>query len=156
MHKTAQQESPPPTHHHEATFLFDWVGLGLSGLCLVHCLAMPILISLLPLLELVAEEQSFHFWMAGLIIPVGSLAFWRGFLRHANKSIVVIGLVGLALITSGIFVHSVADQWGRVLTITGGIFLIIAHFRNWRASRCRACHKPQGSQLNLNSASNAR
>ena len=57
----------------------DAIGIGLSGLCMVHCLALPVLLSLAPALAWMESEWT-HLALAGLALVVGVFAMrtWLG------------------------------------------------------------------------------
>lgn len=114
----------------------DKAAVALSGLCLVHCLALPLVLAVLPFLnELVADHL--HAPMLLLVIPVSVLAFASGFRRHRRGGVLAFGALGLALLVlGGTVAHSryglAAD---RALTIAGSLLLAVTHFCNSRLSR---------------------
>lgn len=124
--------SPKPTG------LLDNAAVALSGLCLLHCLALPVLVALLPFLGQFGEGH-FHVQMLLVVLPVSVVAFTLGFRRHRVKSIVVWGAFGmLLLMLGGTVAHSsygiIAD---RTVTICGALILAVAHYFNNRFSRHR-------------------
>ncbi|MGE0764402.1 MAG: MerC domain-containing protein [Bdellovibrionales bacterium] len=136
-------------HNHNPSPSLDWLGLGLSGLCTLHCLALPFLISLLPAVEALDHHGYFHLVMAILIVPLGMIAFWRGYRQHKQVWVLLVGMLGLALITVGLLKtsaneHSPLNSTNTLLTVLGSIALMFTHYQNWRLSRrCLACHSEQ-------------
>jgi len=121
-----------------ATGLLDNAAVALSGLCLLHCLALPMVIAVLPFLGQFGEGH-FHVQMLIAVLPVSIIAFAFGFRRHHSGSVVAWGGVGvLVLIVGGTIAHGsygiVAD---RLLTICGALILAAAHYFNNRFSRHR-------------------
>lgn len=119
--------------------LWDKVAVVLSGLCLVHCLALPVLVAVVPFLSELSAGH-LHAELLVIVIPISVLAFAIGFHRHRNWTIVGAGVLGMAVLTiGGTYVH---DRYGlaadRALTITGSVILAIAHFYNSRHSRHQA------------------
>lgn len=118
----------------------DQVAVALSGLCLVHCLLLPVAIAIIPFLGQV-DESHFHLQMLVLVLPVSGIALLLGFRRHGDRRIIVAGIVGLLLlVVGGTLAHSlygvVAD---RTLTILGSLILAATHYRNSQLSRrCRS------------------
>lgn len=114
--------------------------MALSGLCLVHCLLLPVAIAIIPFLGQV-DESHFHLQMLVLVLPVSGIALLLGFRRHGDRRIIVAGIVGLLLlVVGGTLAHSlygvVAD---RTLTILGSLILAATHYRNSQLSRrCRS------------------
>lgn len=119
--------------------LLDKAAVTLSGLCLLHCLLVPVIVTALPFFSQFSERH-LHAEMLVIVLPISLIALTSGFRRHANKRIVGWGIVGLLLLIVGAtFAHNlygvVAD---RLLTIGGSIILAFAHYRNSRMSRsCR-------------------
>ena len=121
-----------------ATGLLDNAAVALSGLCLLHCLALPMVIALLPFLGQFGEGH-FHVQMLIAVLPVSIIAFASGFRRHRSRSVVAWGGVGvLLLLVGGTIAH---DSYGivadRLLTICGALILAAAHYFNNRFSRHR-------------------
>jgi len=120
------------------TELLDRTGILLSGLCVVHCLALPLLIAVAPFLGQFAEGH-LHAQMLVIVLPLSTGALVLGFRRHRNRQIIIAGLVGMLLLTlGGTVMHAqfgiVAD---RLFTMSGAIVLAISHWFNSRAgSQC--------------------
>jgi hypothetical protein len=118
---------------------WDRIGVIVSGICLVHCLFLPILVATLPLWPM---ADSLHDWLhpvfALLLIPITLMAVRSGLLKHDQKS-------PAFLLGSGLLVILGAALWGHytpgfaaesVLTLAGSGLLIGGHWRNWQADRC--------------------
>lgn len=117
----------------------DQVAVALSGLCLLHCLLLPIAIVLLPFLGRF-DESHFHVQLLLLVIPVSLFALTLGYRRHADKRVLVSAGIGLALlIIGGTIVHAhYGVSADRALTILGSVILAVTHYRNSKLSRnCR-------------------
>ena len=116
--------------------VLDKVAISLSGLCLVHCLALPLAIVILPFLGQFSDDH-LHVQMLIMVIPVSAIALALGFRRHRHVGIVIAGIAGLAIVTiGGTIAH---DHYGlfadRLLTIIGSLVLAVTHYRNFRLSR---------------------
>ncbi|WP_172593153.1 MerC domain-containing protein [Altererythrobacter sp. B11] len=112
----------------------DRLGMAVSSLCLVHCLALPVLTALLPFFaaELPGDEW-IHPLLLGLALPVTGLALLRGWLRHRLARPAALGAAGLAIIASALLApHGVAES---ALTVVGGLLVVWAHVLNWRGHR---------------------
>jgi len=120
--------------------MLDKAAVTLSGLCLLHCLLLPVIITVLPFFGQFSERH-LHAEMLVIVLPISLIALTIGFRRHADKRVVGWGIAGLLLLIVGAtLAHNlygiVAD---RMLTITGSVILAVAHYRNSRLSRnCRA------------------
>ncbi|HSJ79381.1 MAG TPA: MerC domain-containing protein [Erythrobacter sp.] len=122
--------SPPQTRG-EAPW--HCVGMGLSALCLVHCLALPWLLASLPVLMLatlpdaVRDNEWLH---AVLILPV--LLVSGPVLLRDQPGTWQIGLVltAFAALIGGLFVGSETGE--QALTVTGAALLLAAHWARLR------------------------
>jgi uncharacterized membrane protein len=115
----------------KSTNWLDGAAVGLSALCLVHCLALPLVVAGLPFLAQFAEGH-LHKQMLVVVLPLSIVALGLGFRHHRNRRIVAAGVVGMALLTIGATVAH--EQWGvladRTFTISGALVLAAAHFHN--------------------------
>ncbi|RBP52741.1 MerC domain-containing protein [Arenicella xantha] len=121
----------------------DKLAIFLSGICLVHCLVAPILITLLPIVSLsvTVEEVLFHQLLLWLVIPTSVVGLFLGCRKHRRWSIVITGGAGMAiLIAVATFGHSwfglTGEKW---VTTLGGLVLACSHFLNYRACQSITC-----------------
>jgi hypothetical protein len=114
----------------------DRVGVLLSGLCAVHCLASLLLVAGLGLGGEVLLAPVIHRVGLALAIAVGSVTLVLGVVRHGDPLPLHTGAAGIALMAVALFVgHGTVEA---VLTIAGVALLAFAHLRNLRYSRCAA------------------
>ena len=116
---------------------WDLAGIGASSLCVIHCLATPLLVVFLPVLEVV--EKQTHTGFALAILGIGLLAFWPGYLRHRRWRIIATAIVGFSLISLGVTAPEgvLSESAEAIATILGGAILVTAHLRN--VYFCRSC-----------------
>ncbi|QEF99252.1 MerC mercury resistance protein [Stieleria maiorica] len=82
----------------------DWAGMVASIGCAIHCAAMPFVIAYLPALGLsFLADEAFHQWMAVGCFIIALTAFVPGFRKHGRLKPVIIGSVGLVLISVAAF-----------------------------------------------------
>lgn len=120
----------------------DTAAVLLSGACILHCLALPIAIGVLPALHIgFLEEPIFHILMILFVLPVSLLALTLGCRRHKDRRTLIQGGLGLLLLTvSALWGHDLAGETGeRILTSIGGLVLATAHIRNYRCCRAANC-----------------
>ncbi|BAK65486.1 MULTISPECIES: MerC domain-containing protein [Sphingobium] len=106
-----------------------------SLICLLHCLALPALLLLLPgTMLLFAQSEAFHVVALALLAPSAGLAFWLGYRRHGSGHVALAGGVGLLLLALALLpdVGEGGELW---LTVTGSVLLIAGHVANWRLRR---------------------
>ena len=113
----------------------DWldrVAVTGSAACMIHCLALPLLLAAAPSLSaIIAIPESFHRWVLLFAAPMAVIALVGGRARHAASWPLFLGAAGLGLMTIGAF----ALREGGVeiaVTVTGGILVALAHVTNLR------------------------
>lgn len=112
----------------------DRAAIILSMLCLVHCLALPIAISLLPaathLLDVPEEVHALLFLVAA---PISAYAIAAGYRKHGFLLPALIAAAALGLIGLGAFGGlSVLLETG--VSVVGSLLLVAAHVVNLRVS----------------------
>ncbi|MBR8844402.1 MULTISPECIES: MerC domain-containing protein [Pseudoalteromonas] len=113
----------------------DKAAIGLSMLCLVHCLILPFLLLVLPPFAglLALSDEAFHEWLLIAVIPISVLALGFGYVRHKSGLVVGLGLVGCTLL---VLATILAEQGGETLfTVLGSILISYAHLRNYALRR---------------------
>lgn len=117
----------------------DRVGIIASAVCLVHCLLLPLLVPLLPLLAGVAETESVHEGLLAFLALCAVVAFVPGFRAHRAGSVLAFGGLGVVLLALGVLAHDWPALAGfdTPLTVIGGLVLVSTHLVNLHL--CRAC-----------------
>lgn len=117
----------------------DWLdgaAVVLSALCLVHCLALPLVVAGLPFLAQFSEGH-LHAQVLTAVVPLSIVALGIGYRRHQDIRIPLGGLLGIVLLGTGAFIAH--DYLGvaadRAFTICGSLVLATAHFYNSYSSR---------------------
>lgn len=119
--------SSPPAARSEA--LWHRFGMGLSLLCLLHCLALPWLLSSLPMVMLATLPEGLreNAWVhAALIAPVllvSGPVLLRG-RPGAGQGLLV--FAAFAALIGGLFAGSETGEQG--LTVAGTALLLAAHW----------------------------
>ena len=117
----------------------DVVGAGASFLCAVHCAAMPVLLSTVPLagLEVLASHQLEQAFVVSAAL-FGFFVIGSGYCRHRLAWVAIAFLAGIAaLVTGAFFVHEPVVH--AVLLASGGVLLGTAHATNRRGVRRHRC-----------------
>lgn len=115
----------------------DRMGILLSGLCVLHCVAGIVLVAGFGLGGELLFAPSIHRIGLALATVIGGFTLLLGVLRHGDSRPLQLGLGGLAMMIAALIVgHGVAEA---VLTIGGVSLLAWAHVRNLRISNCATC-----------------
>ncbi|MEW5248397.1 MerC domain-containing protein [Microbulbifer discodermiae] len=109
----------------------DTLGIVASGLCLLHCMLIPVLPALGGLGVLVALQGSQYLHLA-LLIPVVLLAlasFPASCRRHRRHAVMIAGFSGILLLVIALYLEGI---WELLASILGAGLLILAHWVNRR------------------------
>lgn len=122
--------------------VLDLLAVSISGLCVIHCLLMPLALIMFPILSgsLFAGED-FHRFLVWVILPTSSAAFLLGCRRHKDNKVLLLGILGMfVLVSSAFWGHDLVGELGeRLFTVLGGLVLAAAHLRNFRLCRHDHC-----------------
>ena len=136
-------ETSLPSSEAAKPAFWDRVGISLSGICVVHCLLLPVALAALPLCPLL---ETAHAWLhpvfAVLLLPTTLAAMAHGYRRHGRKDVAALLGAGLVLILgAGFLGHDMPGAFTETtLTVFGSVLLITGHWRNWRTNA--ACRLP--------------
>jgi hypothetical protein len=117
----------------------DNLGIIASAVCLVHCLAFPFLIALLPVLGLqFLDTHESHLVIGGFIWLFAMFAIVPGYLKHKKLPILIGTIAGLALVTFGVLAgHQVLGEHGEIsCLIAGNLTLVATHWKNRAMCKC--------------------
>lgn len=113
---------------------FDRLGVLISGLCMVHCVAGLFLIGVLGLGGGVLLNPAIHRFGLVAAFLVGMFTIGAGALRHGHRLPLALGTTGLALMAAAIVSdHGTGEA---LLTICGVVLVASAHIVNLRRSGC--------------------
>lgn len=113
----------------------DKGAIALSLVCAVHCLALPVLAVMTPaIMGYFITDESFHRWLAFVVIPFSVFALTMGCRRHRRNAVVILGASGLLmLLFAAAFGHDILGEAGeKVATLIGAGLIALAHYRNYR------------------------
>ncbi len=116
----------------------DVSAVGLSSLCLVHCLMLPVVVSVYPAtIALTLSDEVFHVFMVLMAIPISVFALFFGCRSHRSYSVGLTGALGIGLLFMSAFLpHELAGETGeRLLTVSGALSLSVSHILNFRLCR---------------------
>lgn len=119
---------------------WDRIGISLSGLCMVHCMVMPVVLATAPLWSM---AETLHAWLHPLflvaLVPITAMALASTRGKPQAKRVRVLFGVGLfALVMASFFGHAAESPFVETtLTLLGSGLLIAGHRRNERI--CQRC-----------------
>jgi hypothetical protein len=122
------------------------LSIGLSALCVIHCLASPLLIVLLPsLAALQLGNEAFHSWLLMGVIPSSLFSLLMGCKQHQFYRVLIIGFCGLLFLISATLVEGFehGELIEKLLTVIGACIVACAHYSNFclcRQNSSCECH----------------
>jgi hypothetical protein len=122
---------------------FDRIAISLSAICIVHCLAVPLVVAVLPLAVLgLGGESHFHAVMLWLVVPISIIGLVMGYREHNRVAIVVAGIVGIAIVLVAVILGH--GQWPIsievLVSLIGSVLLAGAHWANFVVVRSVHVH----------------
>lgn len=108
--------------------------MAASAACIFHCLGLPILLSLVPVLAAyIALPEAFHAWAFLVAVPTSAAAVLFGCRRHGRSGPALLAVPGLMMLGGGVLAPE-----GRaeiLLSVGGATLLALAHLMNLRCLR---------------------
>lgn len=108
---------------------WDAYAASFSTLCVVHCLAVPVLLAVLPTFPAILDNHLIHVLLVLLAAPITLRVVWGAIENKESMAFVVSALFGLALLVSAI--TFVPHELEVTLTVCGGVSLAGAHIWRW-------------------------
>jgi hypothetical protein len=107
----------------------DLFGVACSSLCIIHCLATPVLLAAgIPIVGLSAlEGEGTHLFFAILVVVVALWSFPSGWRSHKNLIPGALALAGLSFL---LLTPILGESMELALAIIAGLILITAHLVN--------------------------
>ncbi len=120
----------PDSPRERATGRLDRLAIGLSSLCLVHCIATVLLAATLASAGAALANPAWHEIGFALAMLIGAAALGRGYAAHRDWRPLLFGLVGLTLMGVGLIRAEGLPEIAS--TMAGVALLAMAHRLNAR------------------------
>ncbi|HZF93702.1 MAG TPA: MerC domain-containing protein [Allosphingosinicella sp.] len=113
------------------TGAIDRMGIALSGLCVVHCVASAVWVAVLASAGGVLLDPMVHEVGLVLALVLGIVGLGRGVVEHGFMMPAAIGSLGLGVMTGGLSLGH--DGGGTLYAIVGVLLVALGHDLNRRA-----------------------
>lgn len=111
---------------------WDKVGVTTSLVCAVHCLALPLLLTSLPILGIdLVDNIAFEIFMIALAFVVGIIALIKGRKEYDSYLPIVLFVIGIGCL----ILKEVFHEWHTLLLIPAVAFILLAHYANYKMSK---------------------
>jgi hypothetical protein len=107
----------------------DILGAACSGLCMIHCIGLPILAATGTSFIGVAyfSGESAHLWLAAFMVAFALLSFPSGWRKHKRVVPSLLAGVGISLMALAIYADESLEAY---YVMAAGITLIAGHLTN--------------------------
>jgi hypothetical protein len=114
-------------------FSLDRIAMGISGLCVVHCIASSILLAMLSAAGGILGAPVVHEVGLAIAILLGAVALGRGAFEHGYMMPAAMGSFGLGIMAGALSLPHGAGM-ETVWTVVGVGILALGHDLNRRAT----------------------
>ena len=112
---------------------WDWLGIGASVICAIHCALLPLLLTSLPLFGInIIHHLGFELGMIALALVIGSYSMYHGYKKHHHRLTPWL----LFLLGGGFLVlKQLCPDYQLLLLVPAVALIIYAHLLNVRSCR---------------------
>lgn len=110
----------------------DRLAIGLSGLCLAHCILSAVIVTALAAAGGILLHPAFHEIGLVLAMALGAIALGRGVLQHGYALPVWVGSLGLGVMAGALTLPHEGGQ-ETIYSILGVLIVALGHDLNRRA-----------------------
>lgn len=123
-------------HSHDNNKI-EKLGFYLSVVCAIHCIATPVLITILPFLGSSLVNHSWEIWFIGGSLILAGTLLYTDFRKH-QKSLPLM-LLGASLCTKLMEILWTGDSLEFITGSVGALFIAAAYYFNWKYKKACGC-----------------
>ena len=116
------------------------LAIGLSLMCVIHCLFLTGLLALLPsMAALKLDNEAFHLWMVVALLPCSGYSLTLGCKQHKRYRLLIMGSIGLTLLVIALVLgeERIGEACEKILTVLGAGFVAVGHWCNFRLCQAK-------------------
>ena len=121
----------------------DALGMAASVACMIHCLAMPVLLVVLPAWSSrFVHDDMTHYFLAAFVTAFCLMGILPGYLKHSRKSVLAMMVVGLSLVLFATFAAAllIGERFEAPIITIGNLLVVAAHYLNRKLLCCAHAH----------------
>jgi MerC mercury resistance protein len=119
--------------------LLHKTGMFLSILCLVHCLATPVILTFLPFIAKGWISHTTELYLVGASLIIAVLLMSRDYKAHGSPRPLCFLAISFLINLLGLFFVSEASE--TLFVVLGSFAMAWAYFTNWKLHR-KVCTNP--------------
>ncbi len=111
----------------------DSLGIAASVICMVHCISMPLLIGVLPVIGMsFLEGHMAHRILAFFVVAFALAAVLPAYIKHRRLPVLIAMIVGVGLVLTATFGAGKAfpESYELPLITVGNLIVVFTHWRN--------------------------
>jgi hypothetical protein len=113
----------------------DAFGISASLLCMVHCLAFPLVISMGYIFQNPGEQGHIHWhWVDYLFIGLALWAVFHSSKNTQSKGIKIALWIAVSVFSISVLLHDLTS-WMVFISVSASMILVIVHIINWKFHR---------------------
>jgi hypothetical protein len=117
-------------HTHDKNNI-EKVGFYLSLICAIHCIATPIIITLLPFLgSSFINNHSWEIWFIGGSLILAGVLLWSDFRKHHNR--LPMYLLIVSMLVKVFEIAWLRHQFEFLTGTLGASLIALAYYLNWK------------------------
>lgn len=127
---------------HQHNHFWLKTSIWLSTICLIHCITFPIIIALLPVVNIAFEVNH---WLEFVLISstavIGGYSLFHGYKLHHRKVLPLLFFgIGISIMLSVHYIFHIHSGFLSIFSeISGALFIASALYINLRLTRKHAC-----------------
>jgi hypothetical protein len=112
----------------------DFAGFFASFLCAIHCIALPVLLSLGAANSgFLFHDHTFDIVIIAIGIVIASISLLSDYKKHKSKLPLALIFIGFTVLILGLRLGH--DLPHVIMSVIGSSFVASAHFINWKKSK---------------------
>lgn len=117
--------------------MWDMFGMLAGIACLIHCLLLPTVLSILPTLAIIHLGHDLTHVLLFFWVALFSVSILLGYRKHHQKTVLSLMFVGLCLVMTATFHHflGLSETFELPVITLGNLMLVAAHFLNRRIAK---------------------
>jgi peptidoglycan biosynthesis protein MviN/MurJ (putative lipid II flippase) len=131
-----EQADPNDSLSNQVKSNLDYIGIFASIICLIHCLALPLILPSINLFTATTNKSThdfFHFILFPILLLMATAAIIKGIKLHKNLYPLCFACFGIFILGTTLFDELVFENYKNItlyFNTTGSMLLIVAHSLN--------------------------